>query len=250
MRGLVLAGGRGSRLAPYTNDRPKTLIEVAGRTLLDRQVAALRRAGASEVAVIAGWRAEAVQRTGVPTLVAPWGPSQMVESLRAAHEWFEIDDVIVVYGDIVVTSADVRRMAMCDRALAIAYDPRWFDMWKVRFRDPLDDAERFRRQPDGRLIEAGGHAESLADVDGQYLGLAKISPLGWSEALRVIADAQDGGDPVRDVTDLLTRIVRAGRLDVWTIPIEGPWWEFDHPSDLMRGVEVVHRIDADEADAN
>lgn len=57
MKGLILAGGRGSRLRPYTDDRPKALVEVGGRSLLDRQVAALRLAGPRTSARSpAGWQ--------------------------------------------------------------------------------------------------------------------------------------------------------------------------------------------------
>ena len=56
MRGLVLAAGRGARLATHTTDRPKCLIDVGGRSLLDRQIDALRSCGADPVAVVGGGR--------------------------------------------------------------------------------------------------------------------------------------------------------------------------------------------------
>ena len=45
MRAIILAAGKGERLKPYTSDRPKCLVELAGRTLLDYQVEALAAAG-------------------------------------------------------------------------------------------------------------------------------------------------------------------------------------------------------------
>ena len=48
---MVLAAGLGTRLRPLTNHRPKTLVEVAGRTLLDLTLARLRAFGISEVIV-------------------------------------------------------------------------------------------------------------------------------------------------------------------------------------------------------
>lgn len=64
-RAMMLAAGLGTRLRPLTLTRPKPLIEVAGRSLLDRGVDALQRAGVSEVVVnkhyladqIDGWAA-------------------------------------------------------------------------------------------------------------------------------------------------------------------------------------------------
>jgi NDP-sugar pyrophosphorylase family protein len=51
MKAMILAAGLGSRLRPLTNDRPKALVEVAGRTLLEIALARLRAFGVSEVIV-------------------------------------------------------------------------------------------------------------------------------------------------------------------------------------------------------
>ncbi|HXN50999.1 MAG TPA: nucleotidyltransferase family protein [Candidatus Acidoferrum sp.] len=51
MKAMVLAAGLGTRLRPLTNDRPKALVEIAGRTLLEITFARLRTFGVSEVIV-------------------------------------------------------------------------------------------------------------------------------------------------------------------------------------------------------
>src|SRR5215468_3773939 len=49
MKAMVLAAGLGTRLRPLTNDRPKALVEISGRTLLDITLARLRSFGIREV---------------------------------------------------------------------------------------------------------------------------------------------------------------------------------------------------------
>ena len=51
MKAMVLAAGLGTRLRPLTDERPKALVEVAGRTLLEITLARLRPFGISEVIV-------------------------------------------------------------------------------------------------------------------------------------------------------------------------------------------------------
>ena len=58
MRAILLAAGMGTRLRPLTLDTPKSLIEVNGRPLLERQVEFLRERGVEEIIVVTGYLAE------------------------------------------------------------------------------------------------------------------------------------------------------------------------------------------------
>ena len=53
---VVLAAGRGSRLGALTNERPKCLVSVAGRTILEWQMSALSACGVNDVLVVTGYR--------------------------------------------------------------------------------------------------------------------------------------------------------------------------------------------------
>lgn len=105
---VVLAGGLGARMLPLTAARPKPLLPVLGRTLLEHAVGRLAGAGADEVFVNVFHQAEAlgdfVRRRAWPvpvtirreeTLTGPAG------ALRLFPELKEFDTVLVTSGDVV-----------------------------------------------------------------------------------------------------------------------------------------------------
>jgi mannose-1-phosphate guanylyltransferase len=62
MKAFVLAAGAGTRLRPLTDDRPKPMIEVAGRPLLEHTIRRLARAGVDDVVVNLHYAGEVIER--------------------------------------------------------------------------------------------------------------------------------------------------------------------------------------------
>ena len=61
MIGVILAAGMAKRLRPLTDTKPKCLLEVGGRTLLERTVDAMQQAGISEFVVVTGYRGDMIR---------------------------------------------------------------------------------------------------------------------------------------------------------------------------------------------
>ena len=60
MKAMILAAGLGTRLRPLTDDRPKALVEIAGRTLLEITLSRLRAFGVREVIINVHHRADMI----------------------------------------------------------------------------------------------------------------------------------------------------------------------------------------------
>lgn len=58
MKAAIIAGGLGKRLRPLTEDRPKPLVEVSGRPIIEWQIEWLRRKGITTIVVLAGYYRE------------------------------------------------------------------------------------------------------------------------------------------------------------------------------------------------
>jgi L-glutamine-phosphate cytidylyltransferase len=60
IRVLILAAGKGTRLLPITAEKPKCLIEVGGKAILDRQLKVLKSLGIFEIAIMTGYKSEKI----------------------------------------------------------------------------------------------------------------------------------------------------------------------------------------------
>lgn len=245
MIALILAAGRGSRLRELTDDKPKCLVRLAGTPLLRWQYDALRAAGAREVLVVRGYLADRLvpEAAGLPpdafaTVDNPrWARSNMLASLLCAGPWLEAAfaagerEAVVSYADIVYPAAHVR--ALCGQAgdapVALTYDTDWEALWRIRFADPLSDAESFACR-DGLLCDIGRKPQGLADIEGQYMGLLRVTPSGWDEIRAACAELGEAVDRT-DMTSFL-RVLMARRVPVAAVPVRGCWCEVDSREDL------------------
>jgi choline kinase len=241
-RAVILAAGRGSRMGQLGQDRPKCLVNLDGRPLIERQVAALRRGGVDQIAVVRGYRGEMIDFPGLVYFTNErWAETNMVMSLAAATSWLRSGPVIVSYADIFYRRELVRGLADAPGQLVISYDRAWRRLWTRRFADPLADAETFRIDAAGQLLEIGGKTARIEDVEGQYMGLLKFTPPAWSavEGLLSTLDA-----PIRnrlDMTGLLRRLLTGKELPINTFGIDGQWGEIDNPEDVALYENMVRK---------
>ncbi len=233
MKAIILAAGRGSRMKKLTDELPKCLVELRGKTLLDWQLEALRAAGITEIAIVTGYKREMLTNRGMFEFHNPrWAETNMVSSLACAEEWLKAEPCIVSYSDIFYDPSAVKSLMETDALLAVTYDPNWLELWTQRFGDPLLDAETFRLTPENTLAEIGNKPTSVDEVQGQYMGLLRFTPEGWMEVLRIRSGLAAEYCDKMHMTGTLQLIIDARRLGVVAIPYEGAWGEIDLADDL------------------
>lgn len=237
-RAVVLAAGEGTRLRPLTEDRPKCLVELAGRPLLAWQLTALGAAGIDDVTIVTGYRADQIAGGSRRVHNPRFAETNMVASLMCARDAFDgTDDVVIAYGDIVYEPRLVTALTGARSDVAIVMDRAWARLWELRMEDPLADAETLRLDPDGYLVELGRTPRTRADIEGQYVGLILVRARAGAEW----CDRYDALDPEgpyegrdRDhmfMTAYLQLLIDAGvRVDA--VPVDGGWLEVDTLEDL------------------
>ncbi|CAI9007446.1 L-glutamine-phosphate cytidylyltransferase [Pseudomonas chlororaphis] len=231
MKAVILAAGRGSRLKDLTAALPKPLARLAGKPLLEWQLQALENAGVDEVHLVSGYCSEALEGYGQSRLYNPhWASSNMVRSLMRADALLSSEPTLVCYGDIVYRPDIVRDLMASQAPLSITYDLDWWDLWSVRSDDPLSDAESFRQQA-GQLLDIGERVASREEIEGQYMGLLKFTPEGWSQVRALLSGMSDLQIDKLDMTSLLRALLQAGTA-ITTVAIRGGWVEVDNQTDI------------------
>lgn len=251
MRLIVLAAGSGTRLRPLTDDRPKCLVEVAGRTLLEWQIEAAARVGIQDVVVVGGHRAERLDGSGVRVVLNPaFETTNMVQSLFRARDFFG-DGFIASYGDIAY-SVDVLRELVGNAApIGVAVDTNWRAYWDARFEDPLSDAESLRIDARGLITSIGRTEPDIDMIEAQFMGLVAFRNSGVTslEAAydTAFADERAGRAPFGSnvsldrmfMTDLLQGLIDGGK-PIAAVTVAGGWIEVDSMRDLAIAENLAH----------
>lgn len=241
-KAILLVAGEGARLRPFTLDRPKCMVEVDGISLLNRQLSVLHSdSRIKEIFMIGGYRADMLERPGISLKLNPrFFETNMVWTLFCAEEELT-GNVVICYGDIVYSPQILGALLDCDADIAITVDKDWESYWRARNEDPMFDAETLKLRSDGSVYELGRKPRSLDEIEGQYMGLIKLSPRGV-EILREVfhaakAKRELGGKTIEKayMTDLLQAVIDAGHI-LQSVPIHGGWVEVDTVSDLQSQV--------------
>ncbi len=182
MKAMILAAGLGTRLRPLTESRPKALVEVGGRTLLEITLTRLRSFGISEVIVnahhLADILAEYLRRNDNFGMRVEISREDVLldtgGGLKKAAWFFEGDDEPFVLHNVdVISTIDLPRMAQFHvekRALATLGVQRRESSRQLLFRDG---------QLCGRAVDGKPHPERLSAL--AFTGIHIVSPSIFSK---------------------------------------------------------------------
>jgi len=240
-RVLILAAGQGTRLRPLTDVKPKCLVPLLGRSLLERQVDTLKELGINDIHVATGYRADQIEALGFATSINPqFAKTNMVESLFSALSYIQQEgDLIIAYGDIVYQSDNLNALLNCNDEIALMIDARWRELWSLRLSNPLDDAETLIMNDDGYVTALGKKPQSYDQIEGQYTGLIKIR----SDKLMALVTfynqldrsaTYDGKDfNNMYMTSFLQLLIDSG-WKAKAVLVNGGWLEVDSVEDLSK----------------
>jgi len=242
MKAIIVAAGPGSRLNPLTNEKPKCLLEVGAKTILQRALEALRANGIERIAVVRGYCSQLIDYPNITYYENPnYRENNILRSLFYAER--EMDgDFIFSYSDIIFGSEIVAKLIECEAEIAVTVDTNWLQHYEGRDLHPISEAELVKLE-NGQIVKIGKEVVIPNEAHGEFIGLAKFTKSG-AEAMRTayhrIAEERPAA-PFQHaaslekayMTDMIQELVDNGSL-VQSIDIKGGWMEIDTPQDLER----------------
>ena len=194
IKAVILAAGKDENLSPLTNEIPKTLLDIKGKTILERQLDILKNAGIYDIAVVRGYQKHQIDYPGLVYFDNnAFQKTGSLVSLLLAREYLDTD-TIVLYGDILFESETLVRLMESRGDTTLVVDRGW----KKRYQD---SKEGHALQPELTTLTEGdettkvvgiGMAES--DLSSEFIGLAKLS-LSSLEILKDVHKSKYLKDP-------------------------------------------------------
>jgi choline kinase len=236
-KAIILSAGKGSRLLPLTVHRPKCLIELSGKSLLEWQLDALQGAGIADIVVVTGFRDDlvdevAARRSGIRTLFNPF--YHVADNLGSV--WMargELgSDTLLLNGDTLVSPRLLQRVLEADTGpIAVTVDEK--DKYDSDDMKVLHEGDRLLRI--GKSLPLGSHnAESIGLLAFRGEG-ARL----FAQQVETMMRGPDGTS--RWYLRAIDELARAG-ADVRTVSIRGEeWQEVDYPEDVEAAQALTAR---------
>lgn len=242
MRAIIIAAGLGSRLEHHTDERPKCMVEVGGRSILSYQLDALRQNGVDDIHIVRGYLAERLVVQGATYHENPdFRQNNILASLFCAEDAIE-GPLFTSYSDIVYTSDVVKKAVDSPHDISLVVDRQWHLAYEGRHDHPVEQAELV--EADGERVTRVGKSVGKDQAVGEFIGLAKYTERGaqiMREVWRDVREKHEDEDPFQAaakfrkayLSDLFEEIISRNINIGWT-PIDGGWREIDTVEDLER----------------
>ena len=235
---IILAAGEGKRLKPLTQDKPKCLINLFGKSLLQHQLDVYDSCNINDISIVTGYKKDMIKFSNTSSFHnLNYQNTNMLETLFCAQEKI-IDSVIVAYGDIIFEKKTLQALLEEEEDISVVIDSNWKKYWDIRFENPLDDAESLKIDKQGYIQNIGQKVDDLEEIQGQYIGLMKFQNRGCDmikKFYKITKDlAKKGKNPLNQnipfeksyMTDFLQGMIDYG-YKIKAVPVSNGWLELD-----------------------
>lgn len=231
MDAVILAAGEGTRLRPLTVTRPKPMLPVAGRPILEWDLESLSKIGLKNVYIVIGYRKEKIiEHFGKKFNNLRIEYIEQMEQLGTAHAVSMVkdrvdDEFIVINGDLIISDEFIdnllKKHGEFDADLSISL---------VRVNNPSEF---------GIVKLDGNHVKDIVEKPGESIG--NLANAGVYVFNKKIFDAIDEIERSKrmeyEITDAIRILIKRQRVHGFLC--DGRWIDVGRPWDLLDANEIM-----------
>ncbi len=232
---LLLAAGTGSRLYPLTQDAPKCLTIVNGKSILERMVSNLKQSGFKRLVVVTGhmenhirdFLGNQVGNMKIDYVFSPlYKTTNNIYSLWMARKVIS-EPFLLLESDLVFDESLLDDMLYPDR-IAVAKMQPWMNGTCVT----INQSQQVK-------AFLAGNADSFGEIKYKTVNIYSISLNSWHEMVKRL-DKQISDGKVNDYYEtIFAEMVADGSLSFETVSFDGkPWYEIDTLEDLAKAEKL------------
>lgn len=242
MRAIIIAAGRGSRLGSITDDLPKPLVEINGKSILGRQISLFNKMGIKDIVVITGYKRDKINFENIKYVVnKDYKVTEQLFSLMKARGFFS-GELIVSFGDIIYDEKILRQIVNQDDNFLLAVDSNWKQSYEKRPDNPAifadfishknGNVDRFFTQLDEKSVNY--------DEVVEFIGLMKLSPNAVELFLRQYLAMERLNKKSVEKLKIISFLeeLRKSKVNFSIFKVKDKWCEIDTAQDL----EIAKKI--------
>ena len=237
-KALILAAGFGSRLAPITDNIPKSLVPVNGKPILFKQIENLIENRISDITIISGYKADVLKKA----IHEKWPEIHVVESVEYAttnnmySAWLgiknmfpdgKIDSFLMMNADVFYDTSVLTALLKDEAQDAIVVDIGRY----------IEESMKVVKK-DGRLIAISKKITPEVAL-GSSIDVYKFSGEGGVAFLEVCRRYIEDKKELKLWSEVaLNDVLEEGKVSFRECPLEGRWIEIDNHEDLAAATEL------------
>lgn len=241
IKAIIVAAGHDKRIEPLNEKLPKCMLDVKGKTILDRQIEALKSCGINDIVIIKGYKQETIEIPNAKYYLNPdFENNGIVSSLFFAEKEMN-SDFVFLYSDIIFDRKILARLLKNDADLCLVVDLDWKERYKKRGVQPAGEVELVEVKDD--KITKIGKKIGTKNIHGEFIGLAMFSKKGaeilkkcYRKALTKYKNKrfhESSSFKKAYFTDMMQEIIENG-FNIKSIDTYGDWIEIDTFDDYKR----------------
>ncbi len=258
---IIIAAGFEEDLLPLIEDRPKAMLEIKGKTILERQIQALNECGVKDIVVVRGYHKEQINLPNIRY----YDNDRFRETGELASLFLAETEMtgrfLFLYSDILLDPSILEKLLKSQADISIVVDRAWNDhepgQAEVRTKQPdlvvthQPPKTGYRYLPTAEpttLAQIGQHI-TQQDADGEFIGLAMFSASGAQvlrttyQELQTISVARRFHEAssleTAAFTDMLRELINREH-DIACVDIYKGWLEIDTFEDYRRAWAKIH----------